>query len=85
MNSFLKVLGLILLAVVAVMYLPEIFALGVVLGLGVVALGAVGVSVLAALVLVVTVLAAVLAPVWVPVMLLVAFIMLIRRASRRTA
>lgn len=83
MNTFLKAVLLILVAVLAVKFLPAIVALGFMLALSVVALGAVGVSLLAAVALAVTVLVAVLAPLWVPVLMIVGVIVLIRRSSRR--
>ncbi len=84
MKTFLKVVLLVIAAVVAVKLLPLTFAIGVVLGLGVVALAVVGVSVLAGLAALVVVLAAVLAPIWIPVLALVGLIALIRRSNRTT-
>ncbi len=85
MNTFLKAVFLILIAILAVKFLPAIFALGFMLGLTVVALGAVGVSLLAAVVFAATVLVGALSPLWVPVAMVVGVIILIRRSRRRPA
>jgi predicted neutral ceramidase superfamily lipid hydrolase len=85
MNSFLKVVVLILVAIIAVKLLPAMLALGCVLGVAVVALGAIGVSMFGALCLASSVLLAVLSPVWVPVLAVIGVIVLIKRSGRRTA
>jgi len=85
MNTFLKAVLLILVAILAVKFLPAILALGFMLGLSVVALGAVGVSLLAAVVFAATVFGAVLSPLWVPGLIVVGVIVLLRRSSRRPA
>ncbi len=85
MNSFLKVVLLILVAIIAVKLLPAMLALGFLPGVAVVALGAIGVSVLGALCLASAVLLAVLSPVWVPVLAIIGVIALIKRSGRRTA
>ncbi len=85
MNTFLKAVLLILVVVLAVKFLPAIFALGCMLGLSVVALGAVGVSLLAAGAFAASVFVAVLAPLWVPVLIVVGVVVLIRRNSDRPA
>lgn len=85
MNNVLKVVLLILVAIVAVKLLPAMLALGFMLGVAVVALGAIGVSVLGALFLASAVLLAVLSPVWVPVLAIIGLIALIKRSGRRTA
>jgi hypothetical protein len=85
MNDFLKVLLLLLVVIVAVKLLPAIFALGFVLGLAVVVMGAVGVSILATTSFASAILLAVLSPIWVPVLVVVGLIGLIKRNGRRTA
>jgi len=85
MNTFLKAVLLILVAILAVKFLPAILALGFMLGLSVVALGAVGVSLLAAVAFAATVFGAVLSPLWVPGLIVVGVIVLLRRSSRRPA
>ena len=85
MNNVLKVVLLILVAIIAVKLLPAMLAVGFMFGVAVVALGAIGVSVLGALCLASAVLLAVLSPVWVPVLAVVGLIALIKRSGRRTA
>lgn len=85
MNTFLKAVLLIFLAVLAVKFLPAIFALGLMLGLSVVALGAVRVSLLAVVAFAATVIVAVLSPLWIPVLIVLGVIVLIRRNPRRPA
>jgi hypothetical protein len=55
------------------------------LGVAVVALGAIGVSVFGALGLAAGALLAVLSPLWVPVLAIIGLIALIKRSGRRTA
>jgi hypothetical protein len=85
-----------LLAVVAIKLLPLVLAvtaisaavLLVVAGLlfsGVAAVAGVGVAALVALLVPVIVLAAVLSPIWIPVLIVVGIIGLIRRSNRVTA
>lgn len=85
MKTFLKVLCLVVLAVIAIKLLPATIGLAFLVGAALVALVAAGVSVLAGVALAGVILAAVLAPVWVPVALLVGFIMLVRRVLRKPA
>ncbi len=85
MKTFLKVLLLVIVALIAIKLLPLTIGLGFVLGLLLVGLAAVGVSLVAGVSVVALALAAVLAPIWVPILLLVGLIALIRRATRRSA
>lgn len=84
-KTFLKVLLLVIVALIAIKLLPLTIGLGFVLGLLLVGLAAVGVSLVAGVSVVALALAAVLAPIWVPILLLVGLIALIRRATRRSA
>ena len=83
MKTFLKVLLLVLLALVAIKLLPLTIGLGFAAGFFLVGLIAVGVSLVAAISALALVAAAVLSPVWIPVLLLVGLIALIKRSSRR--
>lgn len=84
-KTFLKVLLLVVLALVAIKLLPVTLGLGFVLGLLLIALAAVGISVVAGVAVVGVFFAAVLSPIWIPVLLVVAMIALIKRSTRRTA
>jgi hypothetical protein len=77
-KSFLKVLLLVVLAVIAVKLLPLTFALGCVLALAVVALIAVGVSVAAALFGAAVVLAIALSPIWIPVLAIIGLVTVLK-------
>lgn len=85
-KTFFKVvlilIAAVIAAVIAVKLLPLTLALGFGLGLAVVALALAGVGIIAALAVVAIFLAALLSPIWVPVLLLVGLIALIKRASR---
>ncbi|HEY1109015.1 MAG TPA: hypothetical protein VGE76_10295 [Opitutaceae bacterium] len=85
MKTFLKVLCLVVLAVVAIKLLPATIGVAFLVGLALVALIAAGFSVLAGVALAGLILAAVLSPIWVPVALLVGFIALVRRVMRKPA
>ncbi len=76
---------LVIVAVVAVKLLPLTLGLGILLGLSIVVLAAVGVSALALLAGLAVLLAAVLAPIWIPVLALVGFVALVKRGNRRPA
>jgi hypothetical protein len=82
-KTFLKVVLLLIVAVIAVKLLPLTIGLGFVLGLAFVVLAAVGVSVVALIFGLALVLTAVLSPVWIPLLALIGLIALIRRAGRR--
>ena len=83
MKSFLKVLLLVLVALLAIKLLPLTLALGCLLALSIVPLAVVGVSAIVILCGVALVVVAVLAPVWIPVLALVGLIALIKRCTRR--
>ena len=83
MKSFLKVVLLVIVAVIAVKLVPLTFALGCVLAAGVLGLIAVGASAIAALAGAVITLVAVLSPIWVPALAIVGLIALIKRCTRR--
>src|SRR5437588_10381383 len=84
MQTFLKVVRLVVAALVAIKLLPLTFVLGVVLAVAVLALLAVGVSVIAALLVAAAILLMVLSPIWIPVLIIVGIVALIKRANRRT-
>jgi hypothetical protein len=81
-KTFLKVVLILIAAVIAVKLLPITLALGLALGLAAVGLAIAGVSIVAALAVMAIFLAAILSPVWVPLLLLVGLIALIKRLTR---
>jgi hypothetical protein len=96
MRTFVKVLLVVLAAIVALRLLPLLmasFALsgaglllgGILLTGGIAAALGVGFVVLIALLVVALVVAAALSPIWIPVLLVVGLIALIRRCSRARA
>jgi len=82
MKTFLKIVLLVIVAVVAVKLLPLTFALGCLLAAAIVGLLAIGVSAIATLFGAMIGLAVLLAPIWVPVLALVGLITLIRGGTR---
>jgi hypothetical protein len=83
MKTFLKITLLVIVALVALKFLPLTLALGCVLALVVAGLALVGVSILAALFVALLLAAMVLAPVWIPVLAIMLIIGLARRLWRR--
>jgi len=94
MKTFLKVVLILIAAVIVVKLLPALLLIGglslgglVLVGLGLLALGgllgAVGLSVAAASLAIGLVVALALSPLWVPVLLIVGIVALMRRNSRR--
>lgn len=82
MKTFVKVLLLAALLIVAIKFSPVLF-LGAIAGLIVAAvLGVVGISLIAALLAVVLALAVALSPVWVPVLVVLGLISLFRKGER---
>ncbi len=82
MKTFVKVLLLAVLLIVAIKFSPVLF-LGAIAGLIVAAvLGAVGISLIAALLAVVLALALALSPIWIPVLLVLGLISLFRKSER---
>jgi hypothetical protein len=84
MTTFLKVLLLVVLALILVKFLPWMFGLGCLLAAALVGLVAFGLSALVTLLGGVLVLAALLSPIWLPLLLIFGLIVLIRRLVRRT-
>ncbi|SDR93391.1 hypothetical protein [Opitutus sp. GAS368] len=82
MKTFLKVLLLAVLLIIAIKFSPVIF-LGAIVGLILaVVLGAVGISLIAALFAVVLALAVALSPIWIPVLVVLGLISLFRKSER---
>jgi hypothetical protein len=82
MKTFVKVLLLAVLLIVAIKFSPVLF-IGAIAGLIVAAvLGAVGISLIAALLAVVLALALALSPIWIPVLLVLGLISLFRKSER---
>jgi hypothetical protein len=81
MNTFLKILLVAIILLVALKFSPFIF-LGVLVGMGLaVVLGAVGLSLVAALLGVVIGVAVALSPIWIPVLIIMGLISLFRRTQ----
>ena len=85
MKTFLKVVLLVIAAVIALKLLPLTFALGCLLALSLVGLAVLGVSVIALLLGLTVVLAAVLSPIWVPVLVVIGLIALLKRDGAKPA
>lgn len=85
MNSFLKIFLLVLAAIIAVKLVPVTLALGAVLGLLVVGLLLCGLSLVAVVAVAALALAAVLAPVWIPALVILGLIALVKRFGSRPA
>lgn len=85
MNAFLKLVLLVLCAVLAVKFLPEMFAFGCLLAATLLALAVLGLPLLALLGAVALALVVLLAPLWLPVLLIVGLVALIRRLTRGSA
>lgn len=83
MKTFLKIVLLVLVAILAVKLLPFTLAAGCLLALLAGGLAVAGVSVLAGLLAVGLVIGALLAPVWIPVLVVVGLIAVIKRCNRR--
>jgi hypothetical protein len=84
MKAFLKVLLLVMAALIAVKFLPQLFALGWIIGVAIAGLLAIGVSVAAAMFGAMIALVVLLAPIWIPVLVLVGLITLIKRSTRNS-
>ena len=84
MKTFLKVVLLLIVALIALKLLPMIFAFGCLLAAAIVAVLAFGGSAIATLFGAMIALAVVLAPIWVPVLGLVGLIALIKRGTRNS-
>jgi len=85
MKSFLKVLLVVWAAVVAVKLLPLTLAMGFILGLVLVGLLALGLSVVAVVAVMAVAIAAVLAPIWIPALVILGLIALIKKLSAKPA
>jgi hypothetical protein len=83
MKAFLKVVLLVVLALVALKFLPVTLGLGFAVGLLLVAFFALGMSMIAGIAVLALFLGVVLSPIWIPVALLVGLIALIRRGTRK--
>jgi hypothetical protein len=81
MKGFLKIVLLVVVALMAVKLLPLTFAVGCLLAAAVLGLVAFGVSVVAVLFGAFVVVAAALAPIWIPVLAVVGLISLMKRPS----
>ena len=84
MKNFLKIVLLMLAAIVAVKFLPAIFAFGWLLAGAVVGMMALAGTAIAALIGSVFVLTAVLSPIWSPLLALIGIIALVKRSNRKS-
>jgi len=84
MKTFLKVMLIIVLLFVAIKLSPVVFVAALVGLLAAALLGAVGLSLLAGLFAVVLALAAVLSPIWIPVLLVMGAISLFKKLNERS-
>lgn len=84
MKTFLKVVLLLAVALIAIKLLPLTIGLGFAVGVALVGLMAVGLSLVAGVAAIALLAGAVLSPIWVPVLLVVGSIVLIKRSMRRT-
>jgi hypothetical protein len=82
MKTFLKVLLVLIVTIIAVKLLPLTIALGFALGLALVVVAALGLSAIAILICVALALAALLSPIWLPILALFGLIALIKRGTR---
>jgi hypothetical protein len=82
MKGFVKVLLLVIAAIIALKFLPLIFALGLTLAGALLGLIAAAASAVIALVGGVLLLALLLSPIWIPILALVGVILLIKRSNR---
>ena len=85
MKTFLQVLLLVLAAIVALRVLRVAFVVGCLVALPVAGLAIAGVSLVGAALIALLVAAAVLSPVWLPVLAIVGIVALCRRKSRVAA
>jgi hypothetical protein len=89
MKTFLLVLGGVVLALIVLKLCPVVLiplAVGLLLGLvGLVVVGALGLSLLAVAFGLAVVLAAVLSPIWIPVLLIAGLVWLVRRLGAKPA
>ena len=82
MKTFFKVLLLAALLIVAIKFSPVLF-IGALVGLiGAAVLGAVGITLVMALLAVVLALAVALSPIWIPVLVVLGLISLFRKSER---
>ena len=84
MKAFLKIVLLVIVALVAVKFLPHLFAFGCVLAAVLLGFITVGVSLLPVLLIGGLVLLAVSSPIWIPVLAIVGFAALVRKSSRKS-
>ncbi len=83
MKTFLKVLLVAVLLIVAIKISPLMFVAALIGLVAAAVLGVVGLSLVAALVAIVIALAGALAPIWIPVLLVMGAISLCRRLNHR--
>lgn len=84
MKTFLKVLLMAAILIIAIKFSPVLF-IGVIVGLLVAAaLGVVGISLVAALLAVLVAFAVALSPIWIPVLVIMGLVSLFRKTEERT-
>ncbi len=85
MKTFLKVLLLVAAAIVAVKLLPAMLGFGCALALGLLIAATVGVSLLAAGLCLGLLVLALLSPIWLPVLVVLGIVLMVRKLTRSTA
>ncbi|MEX2044540.1 MAG: hypothetical protein WD941_04245 [Opitutus sp.] len=85
MKTFLKILLLVVVAILAVKLLPLTLALGCLLGVALVVMAGLGLSAMAVILGIGILMAALLSPIWLPILALVGVIALIKRMNGSTA
>ena len=85
MNPFLKIILILVAVVIAVKLLPLTLALGCIFAAALAVFALVGVSLVAALLCLGLLLAALLSPIWIPLLAVVGLIALIKRSHRAPA
>jgi hypothetical protein len=84
MNTFLKIILFLVLAIVAIKLFPLTLALGIVLALTIGCAAFVGFSVVAAVLVVALAAVAALAPIWLPALAVIGIIALCKKAGAKT-
>lgn len=84
MNTFLKILLFLVLAIIAIKLFPLTLAIGVILALALGGAVFVGFSVIAALLVVALAVVAALAPIWLPALAIVGVIALFKKTGAKT-
>lgn len=85
MKTFLKILLIAALAIVAVKLLPVTLVLGCLLAAGIALLAGIGVAMLAAGTCLGLLVVTLLSPIWLPILAIIGIVALVKRSSRAAA